>query len=198
MTDAESKDTKPEGAGWWQRRKIWQKVLIAVGGVVVLLAIAGAIFGEPKADVQPSDDSDATAEATTTVAGLPGVGDTVNDGKFAFVVTGVEQPGDVYSPGGVIKDESNGDWFVVFMTVENTAENEQTFFAGDQRLLWDGKEYGAETLTWHGTNGKDLNPGVSAEGVVLFDLPDGFPRNGEGTVLKLHDSAFSGGVELHL
>ncbi len=49
------------------------------------------------------------------------------------------------------------------------------------------------------SNGEDdLNPGVSADAVVLFALPDGPPRNGEGTVLELHGSAFSGGVELHL
>lgn len=184
---------------WWQRRKTWQKVLIIVGAVIVALAVLGAVFGDPEASDGTSASGDATADTTTTTeAGLPGIGDAVRDGKFEFVVTSVEQPGDVYQPQGLLRDEANGTWFVVHMTVENVGDAEQTFFAGNQRILWDDKEFGAETLTWHGTNGDDLNPGVVVDATVLFDLPDGFPTDGAGTVLELHDSGLSGGVGVHL
>ena len=45
---------------------------------------------------------------------------------------------------------------------------------------------------------EDLNPGVVIEPTVMFDLPDGFPKLGTGTTLELHDSAFSGGVNVSL
>ncbi len=56
---------------------------------------------------------------TTTTEDLPGIGDPVRDGKFEFVVTGIEEPGKVYDPDDVFEDEAVGEWFIVFMTVEN-------------------------------------------------------------------------------
>lgn len=184
---------------WWQRRRTWQKVLIIGGAVIVALAILGAVFGDPEASDGPAASGDDTADTTTTTeAGLPGIGDAVRDGKFEFVVTSIEQPGTVYQPPGALKDEANGRWFVVQITVENIGDAEQTFFAGNQKILWDDKEYGGETFTWNGTNGEDLNPGVVLEATVLFDLPKGFPEGGVGTILELHDSGFSGGANVHL
>lgn len=36
------------------------------------------------------------------------------------------------------------------------------------------------------------------EATLMFDLPDGFPNLGGGTTLELHDSAFSGGIDVSL
>lgn len=36
------------------------------------------------------------------------------------------------------------------------------------------------------------------EATLMFDLPDEFPNLGAGTTLELHDSAFSGGVNVSL
>ena len=196
---------------WWRRRKTWQKVLLIVGGVFIVLAVAGSIAGESEtsdqgasdttpADSEPPEVTTSTAAETTTTsaAGLPGIGDPVRDAQFEFIVTGLEEPGRFYQPEGLLKDEANGAWLVVYVTVENVGDRERAFLAGNQKILWDGKEYGGEGFTWHGTNAEDLNPGVVLEATLMFDVPDGFPNLGTGTILVLHDSAFSGGVDVSL
>lgn len=210
--------TEPGGAepvaaqgNWWQRRETWQKVLLIVGGVFLVLAVAGSIAGESEtpdqgaSDTTPADSesrdvttSTAAETTTTTEAGLPRIGDPVRDGQFEFVVTGLEAPGAIYQPEGLLKDEANGAWLVIYVTVENVGDREQAFLAGNQKILWDGKEYGGEGFTWNGTNVEDLNPGVALEATLMFDVPDGFPNLGAGTILELHDSAFSGGVSVSL
>lgn len=205
--------TVPEAdqGNWWQWRKTWQKVLLIAGGVFLVLAVAGSIAGKSETSGQAASDTaetgseppDATtsteAEATTTTqSSAPGVGDPVRDGQFEFVVTGIEDPGAVYQPEGLLRDEANGSWLVVYVTVENVGDREQAFLTGNQRILWDGKEYGGEGFTWNGANAEDLNPGVVLEATLMFDLPDGFPRLGTGTILELHDSVFSGGVNVSL
>ncbi len=174
-------------------------MLIIAGAVIGALDILGAIFDDPEASDGPAASRDETAETTaTTEAGLPGVGDAVRDDKFEFVVTSIEQPGTGYQPPGGLKDEANGRWFVVQMTVENIGDAEQTFFAGNQKILWGDKEFGGETLIWNGTNGDDLNLGVVLDATVLLDLSKGFPEGGVGSILELHDSGFSGRVNVHL
>ena len=173
-------------------------MLIIAGAVIGALDILGAIFDDPEASDGPAASGDETADTTaTTEAGLPGVGDAVRDDKFEFVVTSIEQPGTVYQPPGALKDEANGRWFVVQMTVENIGDAEQTFFTGSQEILWEDKEFGGETSTWTGTNAEDVNPGVVLDATVLFDLSKGFPEGGVGSILELHDSGFSGGVNIH-
>ena len=129
---------------------------------------------------------------------LPGIGDEVRDGKFAFVVTAIENPGDVYDPDNVLADEAVGTWLVVHMTVTNIGDRQWSFSSGDQRLLWDDKTFSAESFAWNGTSFENLNPGLTLEAIVLFDVPEGIPEAGTGAVLELHDSVFSGGIEVYL
>ena len=131
---------------WWERRQTWQKVLLVVGGVFLVLAVAGSIAGESETSGQTASDTAATgnepAEATTsteteatttTQPGAPGVGDPVRDGQFEFVVTRIEEPGVVYQPEGLLKDEANGSWLVAYATVDNVGDGEQAFLTGIQK-----------------------------------------------------------------
>lgn len=122
----------------------------------------------------------------------------MRDGKFEFVITGIEEPGKVYDPDNLLEDEANGVWFIVLMTVENIGDQQQSFFAGEQKLDWDGKEFTAADFTWNGTSFEELNPGVTVEATVMFDVPENFPDAGAETVLELHDSFLSFGVNVFL
>ena len=185
--------------------------MLLIAGVFLVLAVAGSIASESETSRRAASDTAATgsepAEATTSTEAeatsttqlrAPGVGDPGRDGQFEVVVTGIEEPGAVYQPEGLPKDEANGSWLVVYVTVGNVGDREQAFLTGNQRILWDDKEYGGEGFTWNGTNVEDLNPGVVLETTLMFDLPDRFSRLGTGTTLQLHDSAFSGGVNVSL
>lgn len=122
----------------------------------------------------------------------------MRDGKFEFVITGIEEPGKVYDPDNFLEDEANGVWFIVLMTVENIGDQQQSFFAGEQKLDWDGREFTAADFTWNGTSFEELNPGVTVEATVMFDVPENFPDAGAETVLELHDSFLSFGVNVFL
>lgn len=137
-------------------------------------------------------------QTTTTPPFLPGIGDPVRDGKFEFVVTEIEEPGKIYDPDNLLEDVAVGKWFIVSMTVENIGDQEQTFSARDQKVLWDNKEFSAEGFTWNGSSFEALNPGIVLKATVMFDMPASFPEGGVGTVLELHDSVFSGGANVYL
>lgn len=218
--------TEPEApevqGGWWSRRSTFVKILIIGGGIFLVLMIIAGLTGGSSDDTASGEttttagtdtttaggDSSATtsgetsttvAESTTTTpAGLPGIGDPVRDGKFEFVVMEIEEPGDIYDPDDVLEDEAKGKWFIVHMTVENIGDEQQSFFAGNQKVLWDGKELVAADFAWNGTSIETVNPGLVFDAVVMFDVPEAFPEGGKGTVLQLHDSALSGGVTVGL
>ena len=146
--------------------------------------------------VSPATTATEPINTTTTRPPLAGIGDPVRDGKFEFVVIDVEQPGKTLRSGG-LEDEALGTWFIVRIKVTNIGEAAQTFFASNQKLTFGAATYDP-SYTWNGTNVEDVNPGLSFEAIVPFDVPEGFPRDGVGTILTLHDSVFSGGVEVWL
>jgi len=216
--------TTVAAGSWWSQRPTWQKVALIAVGALIALVVIGSLLSDP-AEESASDETTTptttatddgavtppeteapetteatttTVEATTTSEALPGVGQPVRDGNFEFVVTGIEEPGNVYDPDDVLPDDATGEWFIVFMTVENIGDEAQTFFAGNQKIFWDGKEFTAADFTWNGTSFEELNPGITLEATVMFDVPDDFPEAGAGTVLQLHDSVFSGGVQVIL
>lgn len=187
------------------------RALLIVGASVVVL-IVGSIVGsdtgsnQSPTSAQPRSEATTTtttriATTTTTTTKPPpkraGIGDPVRDGKFEFVVIDVEQPGKILGSGG-LEDEALGTWLIVRIKVTNVSDEAQSFFAGNQKLTLGAATYDAASFTWSGTALEDLNPGLSFEAIVPFDVPESFPRDGTGAVLTLHDSAFSGGVEVWL
>jgi hypothetical protein len=71
-------------------------------------------------------------------------------------------------------------------------------FSGNQKLVQGDTEYDAEDFLWatEAIASEELNPGVSVETIIAFDLAPGFDPS--GATLQLHDSAFSGGVEVQI
>ncbi|MFB8229919.1 DUF4352 domain-containing protein [Cellulosimicrobium sp. NPDC055967] len=207
-------------------RKSWfarHKILTGLG-VVVLLAIVGASLGGGGDDepAEPAAVADAGAEATSPEGAdveadtapaeeepaeelapeppaAPGVGTAVRDGKFEFTVTSVEtgvpSVGDQY-----LSQEAQGQYVLVHMTVTNIGDEAQMFTGGNQQLTdTEGRTHESDStaaIYLGDTNSflTDINPGNAVEGVVVFDIPvDAVPAT-----LSLHDSMFSGGVEVSL
>jgi archaellum component FlaG (FlaF/FlaG flagellin family) len=189
--------------------------------LLAIIVFAGLALGACEADtVQESDEPTPTAaptttagdtaeetttteevEETTTTEAAPvaaGLGDAVRDGKFEFVVTSVETGVLVLGDPDILPDEAKGEFIVFTMTVENIGAEAQSFSAGSQKLVKDGIEYDAEGFLWteESVAFEELNPGISIETLVVFDLAPGFDLT--GSTLELHDSVFSGGVEVAL
>lgn len=129
----------------------------------------------------------------------PGVGSPVRDGKFEFTVTkvktGVKSVGDQY-----LSKQAQGSFVLISVTVKNIGDKAQTMFDDNQKLRdADGREFSADTeAAIHLKNNdlwlKEVNPGNTATGTLIYDMPAGATP----ASLELHDSAFSGGVTVSL
>ncbi len=177
------------------------KIAAGVVAAVVAFLVIGNLGDdkEPDASSAPAasgfETSAVPAAAEPTV--LAGVGEEVRDGKFAFVVTGVERSkvaGDLSNQ--FMREEAQGEFLIVRMTVTNIGDEAQTFFATNQKLMAAGREYDADGVVamWTDSSNVEINPGNSIEATAAFDVPVGTVPE----LISLHDSAFSGGVDVRL
>ena len=183
----------------------------AIGSLVLLAAIGSCGGEEDSATPAPTVTATVTATETATETATakpkatapakpaaPGVGDTVKDGKFSFTVTKVKCG--IPSVGGQYGTKAQGQFCKVSMTVKNHSGEPKYFFDDDQ-LAFDAKGnrfstdstaeiYDADSEMWL----ENINPGNSVKGNIYFDIPKGTKL----VKLELHDSAFSGGVDVVL
>ncbi|RQX00066.1 DUF4352 domain-containing protein [Micromonospora inaquosa] len=128
------------------------------------------------------------------------VGEPARDGKFEFTVKsskcGVAKVGSV--PLG---QKAQGQFCLVTLNVKNIGKEAQMFDGSSQKAYAaDGTEYSADTgaAIYANKNAEtflnDINPGNQVTGVVVFDIP----KNVKLAKLELHDSMFSGGVDVAL
>jgi len=202
-----------------QKRKNWfarHKVLTGLGTAVVLVVIIASASGGGGDDSPAVADVDTTATQRADAAGkpaedaktenaekpakadtLPAVGDKVRDGKFEFTVTkledGVQEVGDE-----ILGEKAQGQFVLVHMTVENIGDEAQYFDGSSQSLVdTKGRTHSADSeagiyLDESNSFLNEINPGNKVDGVVVFDIP----KNATPATLELHDSMFSGGVEV--
>lgn len=130
----------------------------------------------------------------------PGIGAPVRDGKFEFVVKsqkcGVAQVGGEY-----LNQSAQGQFCLITMTVKNIGDEPRTFDASNHHgFNAAGAKYSADGVASLYLNEKsetflnEINPGNQVTGTIAFDIPKGAKL----TRMELHDSPFSGGVEVSL
>ncbi|MBO2457290.1 DUF4352 domain-containing protein [Actinomadura violacea] len=131
---------------------------------------------------------------------MNGIGREYRDGKFAFTVTkvkkGVKRVGDEY-----FGNTAQGQYVLIYVTVENIGDKARTFTAGNQTLYdTKGRKFDTDggATVMMGDESKSfleqINPGNSVDGILIFDVPRGIRLK----ALDLHDSVFSGGVTVPL
>ncbi len=127
--------------------------------------------------------------------GSAAVGDRVSDGQFTFIVKSVKC-GKESIGEGMFKEEAQGEYCLVTMTVKNTGNEPQLMDSSSQYLFIGQRKYSASTDALLAIDEsqnfflEEINPGNSVRGVVVFDIPKG----AQPDRLELHDSPFSGGV----
>jgi hypothetical protein len=182
------------------------------GGVLVILCLCGGLVAMLSGGDQTPSGTEATAtddsgeettktpEPTEKAEQAAKIGQPVRDGKFEFVVKkvrcGVDRVGDQY-----LNEKAQGQFCLVTLTVRNIGDEPQTLSDFDQRGHDSkGREYKPDTEAGIYANEdtevwlNEINPGNKITGVIVFDIPDGTKL----TTLELHDSGFSGGVEVSL
>lgn len=182
-----------------------------VAGFVALIVIGsvGDDDQETTSRPSPSSESSLTVDASAVPAAapepavpatpvvLPGIAEEVRDGKFAFVITSVDRSriaGDLSNQ--FMQEEAQGEFINVHMTVTNIGDEAQTFFATNQKLVAAGREYEADGVVamWTDSSSVEINPGNSITAIASFDVPPGTVAQ----TISLHDSMFSGGVDVRL
>ncbi|HZI98690.1 MAG TPA: DUF4352 domain-containing protein [Actinomycetales bacterium] len=153
---------------------------------------------EPVPSEAPTEEPAPISEPAPEVA-VAGIGAPVRDGKFEFVVNGLE------CGVGQIGEEffnvtPQGQFCLVDMTITNIGDQAQTFF-GDNTYVYNDadQQYSADTeagfyMDESNSFIEEINPGNQLRGKVVFDVPAGAVLDR----IELHDSAFSGGVEVAL
>jgi hypothetical protein len=188
-----------------------------VGGLVGLCCVGGTIAAIAGGDSKPDAPAEAVAapaaaepgaagtkaapaKKTTAPKAGPGLGDAVRDGKFEFVVSKVDcsktKVGSQF-----LNKKSQGKFCQVSVKVKNIGAEAQ-FFDGSSQKAMDAKgtEYSNDSTAEiyanedNATFLNEINPGNSAKGRLIFDVP----KSVKITKLELHDSPFSGGVEVSL
>lgn len=143
-----------------------------------------------------SGDTTGAASAAATKT-MPGLRTTVKDGRFAFVVDSV-QCGAPKAGSGYLTATAQGQYCLVKLTVRNVGDKPQTFFVDNQKAKAGGRVYSADSKATAYAGGdawvSEINPGNQIDGKIVFDMPRGV----QPEVLVLHDSAFSGGVQVRV
>ena len=127
----------------------------------------------------------------------PGIGEPARDGMFEFTVLGVRC--------GVARVEAvpppQGRFCLVDIRVRNVGTEPRTVWSGAQDLYAGDRRYDADDRATLAVAppGRQLwilpvNPGNSVDGELAFDVPPGTRPDR----VRLHDSAFSGGVDVRL
>lgn len=127
------------------------------------------------------------------------IGEQVQDGAFAFTVTGVETTETLGS--GFLTSEAEGRYVLVHVTVTNIGTEAATFSDANQTLLdADRREFSADsgTAVMYVPDSKaflnQINPGNSVDGVLVFDVPESV----EPAAIELRESMFSDGATVSL
>jgi uncharacterized protein DUF4352 len=210
MTYAAAPEQMPQQPQPEPKKPIYKRVWFIVLAVIVLLAIAANLGGgdEAATDAEGSaSDTDTAAPAAGEIAeepaeaesGNPGIGEQAADGKFSFVVNGVDcsatEIGSEY-----MSTTAQGQFCIVDVTITNIGDEAQSFF-GDNAELFNaqGQQFSADGeaaiyLEDSSSLYEEINPGNTLNSKIVFDVPTGTTP----TAIELHDSAFSGGVTVDL
>ncbi|MDN3238785.1 DUF4352 domain-containing protein [Glycomyces tritici] len=186
-------------------------IVLSVLGAILSFSITNSVADdlestlEAEASESPRGEAESDAAASEEGGGeaaepeAAGVGDTVADGDFEFTVGGFEQ-GVAEVGNEYLNEQAQGEFVIIDLTVKNIGSEAAYFSDSDQKLFdADGNEYSANSTAGIYLEDNEvwlteINPGNQVEGKIVFDVPAGT----ELASLQLHDSMFSGGIEVSL
>lgn len=221
--------TNPPAPAPPEQKKSWfarHKVLTVILGLILFFALAQAFTGgdegtkaadtpttpaaaadaasaesagEDTTGEDATEEDPAAEEPPAPDADQPGIGDAVRDGKFEFVVTGVEDGGTEVG-NEFLNEKAQGRFYLIHVSVTNTGDKPQMMSDSNQKVKDDqGRTFEPSSMAGIYLDGndlwlKDINPGNTLKGTLVFDMPDGATP----VEIELHDSMFSDGVTVSL
>lgn len=180
---------------WFKKHKILTVIL----AFVIIAVIASAAGGGSKSGTGRTK-TDSTAKTTDKAATTAKIGEAARDGKFEFVVKGLQCGVMSVGDNPYLTKTPQGQFCLLDVSVKNIGNEKQSLFSSNQKLLNGSVEYSADdtatiyaapnSSSWY----SDINPGNSVEGKIVFDVP----KDVTPIVAELHDSSLSGGVKVTL
>ncbi|WP_250505116.1 DUF4352 domain-containing protein [Bowdeniella massiliensis] len=180
--------TEAKKQNWFARHKI----LTAILAVIVLAIIGSQLTGTNEAATTPasttapaatsaggeagsSDNSQETTDEPAEAEAAPGIGDTITAGAFEITITKIEPGISKVGPSG-FEEKAQGQFVKVFANVKNTSNEAEYFVEGEQKLIDDSdRQHSASSSSIYLDESHllftEINPGNTAEGVMLFDIP---------------------------
>lgn len=183
--------------GWFKKHKILT-VIIAFVAIGVIVGVSG---GDSKTSSSSSSDGGGVTKSEDKAADVAKLNEAARDGKFEFVVKGVECGKTTIGTNEYLTQNAQGQFCLMTVNVKNIGDEAQGFFGSDQKLLnAQNQQYAADDAAGvyvdqnYSTLFSNINPGNSVEGIIVFDIP----KDQTPVTAELHDSAFSNGVKVSL
>ena len=196
MAAAEAKAAKAKAKAlrpWFKKKRFIVPIVLVV--LIGLSRLGGS--SDPGSDNSSAGDDKSSSSQETQIASI---GDTVTDGSFSFTVGEVSCGHDSVGTELLGRD-AQGQFCFISVNVENVGTDAQTLFGENQKLFdSEGREFSPDTTAaiYMGqeasTIWEEINRGNSIDGILVFDVPTDVTLD----KIELHDSAFSGGVEVSL
>lgn len=185
--------SKDKSGNWFVRHKVLT-VILAIVAISIISGVAGS-GGKTE-----TNSSKSTTSKTSSDAKVIKIGEAARDGKFEFVVKGMQCGVTSVGDNPYLTKNPQGQFCLLDITVKNIGTEKQSLFSSNQKLLNGSVEYSADdtatiyaapnSSSWY----SDINPGNSVEGKIVFDVP----KDVTPTTAELHDSAYSNGVKVKL
>ncbi|MEX2553898.1 MAG: DUF4352 domain-containing protein [Actinomycetota bacterium] len=195
--DAKADKARAKALRPWYKKKRFMIPLV----LVVLFGIGSLAGGG--VDSPSGDDADSSARGGVNQDSdrdnTAGLNQPVRDGKFEFTVKGIEC-GQTSVGSQFLKKEAQGQYCVLSLNIKNIGTEAQTMFGDNQKLIdSQGREFSSDSAAAiYSDQSKvwleQINPGNAVDGQMYFDVP----KDAQPVKVKLHDSAFSGGVVVNL
>ncbi|MGS0684604.1 DUF4352 domain-containing protein [Nakamurella sp. GG22] len=180
------------------KKPIYKRKFIWFLGIVALILIIVAVNSSKSSTTTPAT-TDPSSSDPGAAASEPGIGTSVRDGKFEFVVKSVEK-GTPEIGTAPLSTKAQGQFVIVNVSVANIGDEPQSF-SGSNAKAFDsqGREFTADSsaaIYMKDSNSLyvPINPGNKVDGKIVFDIPAGAKL----TSIELKDSPFSDGVTVKL
>jgi hypothetical protein len=170
---AETKDKN-----WF--KKHW--ILSSLGGLILLFILIGAFSGNDNAtETSSKNDGENIIEEE-----IYGLGDKVEVGSFAYTFNSFKRASSIGN--SFLNEQADGEYIIFEVSVENIGSESESLTDDNFKLIDDqDREHsvnmdGMLTLD-DSLNFETLNPGISKDGKLVFDVPEG-TENGQ---IKIED-----------
>ena len=188
-----AKATRP----WFKKKRFALPSAVVLVFLLIMVSTGG---NDPRIFDLTTNPVEARAETANNLP-IAAIGQSVRDGKFAFIVTSMARPTKTITDRSGTTETAQGVFVIVRITVTNTGYYARTLTATNQFLISDtGQRFatspaissltGAETIFL-----EKINPGHTVnDAPLLFDVPLGTTI----ASIELHDLVSSSGAEVKL